>query len=338
MIYDATIPFPGINFFNVHAFPNDHPGTCRSRNPPGLYLDLRRMSIEDSDEHVATYDPSAWQARQALRQTCRETRKICAIPDQELVELTLTRPARGLFVRAGDGLLRQMTPLDNPLDEDEPKAYRKIQVSCREMLVLSLENCSFNVLHEERVMLGDNEESEGWSYDPYIWSGDQARLGIEISMFAMSFSKEWRIMKYIPSEWNEDTRNPWMLISGTGAGSYYGVMCESETTGAVPKDAKTLEPNRRSTWGIRPDDGLFWDRWDDCYVERPTKQFTDGQLNDEGGIVSYMHNIRIIREEIRKANPPFAKMEKPPFSVLLKVTPEKMAVREMYIESARLET
>ncbi|KAI0595718.1 hypothetical protein F4775DRAFT_568025 [Biscogniauxia sp. FL1348] len=114
-IWLAAVPSPGINFFNVHVIPNDHPGANRSTSPPLARLDVRRLDIDDDDdEHVATYDPSAWRARDALRRTCREARLVCAIPDTKSAHVILTRPRRGLFVRAGDGQLRCLTPLREP--------------------------------------------------------------------------------------------------------------------------------------------------------------------------------------------------------------------------------
>ncbi|KAI1487638.1 hypothetical protein F5X96DRAFT_133312 [Biscogniauxia mediterranea] len=113
-IWLAAVPSPGINFFNVHVIPNDHPGANRSTSPPLARLDVRRLDIDDDDEHIATYDPSAWRARDALRCTCREARLVCAIPEGKSAHVILTRPRRGLFVRAGDGQLRQLTPLKEP--------------------------------------------------------------------------------------------------------------------------------------------------------------------------------------------------------------------------------
>ena len=173
----AAISCPGINFFNVHAFPGDHPGVNRSDSPPWLYLDVRRLAIEDSDEKAARYDPSVWQARAAVRQTCREARDVCAIPAEKRATVVLTRPRRGLFVRAGDEQLRWRTPAANPdvgggagqgganandrsggSDDDNaiagsirygPKVTRKIEVHVDDILCLALENCSFNMPYEE---------------------------------------------------------------------------------------------------------------------------------------------------------------------------------------------
>ncbi|KAI1503383.1 hypothetical protein F5X99DRAFT_113526 [Biscogniauxia marginata] len=114
-IWLSALPSPGVNFFNVHVIPNDHPGANRSTSPPLARLDTRRLDIADDDgRDVARYDPSAWRARDALRRTCREARAACAIPGDKATAITLTRPRRGLFVRAGDGQLRRLTPLGDP--------------------------------------------------------------------------------------------------------------------------------------------------------------------------------------------------------------------------------
>ncbi|KAH8163138.1 hypothetical protein CIB48_g5118 [Xylaria polymorpha] len=167
-IWRLAVPSPGINFFNVHCFPNDHAGCNRSTSPPWAYLDLRRLSIEDSDAAVWEYDPSAWQARLAVRQTCREARDICSIPASKSAVLTLTRPRRGLFVRAGDGQLRN-TPLrydenenenKNKTEESEPVVRRTIEVHIDDILSLSVENCSFNLPHEETPLFSDDDDDD----------------------------------------------------------------------------------------------------------------------------------------------------------------------------------
>ncbi|KAI1813218.1 hypothetical protein GGS20DRAFT_577756 [Poronia punctata] len=199
LIWRYAVPSPGINFFNVHSFPNDHDGCNRSTSPPWAYLDLRRLDIEDDDDVVFGYDPSTWQARNAIRQTCREARFVCAIPESKSATITLTRPKRGLFVRAGDGRLRT-TPLRPPNqqprrpapDSDpnqlppeqeapppptEPVVHRMVDVHIDEILSLSVENCSFNLPHEEAssafdaddvedLVTGDNDS--GWAFDPQV--------------------------------------------------------------------------------------------------------------------------------------------------------------------------
>ncbi|KAK7753289.1 hypothetical protein SLS62_004808 [Diatrype stigma] len=162
---------PGINFFNVHAFPGDHAGANRSTSPPWLYLDVRRLAIEHSDAEAARYDPSVWQARAAVAATCREARDAArqAVPEDKRILVTLTRPRRGLFVRAGDGQLRRRVPPVAGHGDDgdsgngfiyrEPKVTRKIIVHADEILCLSLENCSFNLPCEEN---SDSEPPSPW--------------------------------------------------------------------------------------------------------------------------------------------------------------------------------
>ncbi|KAI1163780.1 hypothetical protein F5B18DRAFT_298852 [Nemania serpens] len=203
-IWRAALPSsPGINFFNVHCFPNDHAACSRSASPPWSYLDLRRLSVSDADAAVSRYDPSSWQARSAARQSCREAREICAIPGHKAANVTLTRPRRGLFVRAADGQLRT-TPLrvvvrdrerdrdgdgggggdgnyPSPLPEPEPVVRRIVQVHVDDILCLSVENCSFNLPFEDAPSPSsfpardgddddddDDDHEEGWAYDPQL--------------------------------------------------------------------------------------------------------------------------------------------------------------------------
>lgn len=227
-IWRLAIPSPGINFFNVHCFPFDHIGCNRSTSPCWAYLDLRRLDIEDEDDEVALYDPSSWQARYAVRQSCHEARVICAIPAEDAATITLTRPRRGLYVRAGDGQLRRETPShiprnyekdDDDDDDDvdtnnpvnpannnenqnhnsnsdnkhfvEPVVRRFIEVHKNDILNLSVENCSFNLPHEEHASSSSNDDDDddddddidvlsstpanfsfdenmGWAYDPQL--------------------------------------------------------------------------------------------------------------------------------------------------------------------------
>ncbi|KAI0400133.1 hypothetical protein F4802DRAFT_507916 [Xylaria palmicola] len=184
----AAPPSPGINFFNVHCFPYDHAGCNRSTSPPWAYLDLRRLDVEHDDAAVARYDPSSWQGRAAVRAACHEARVVCAVPASRAATVTLTRPRRGLFVRARDGQLRK-TRLHIQEGESsltEPVVRRAVQVHVDDILSLSVENCSFNMPHEERpsFSFSDDEDADedeyedgdtaardavdGWAYDPQL--------------------------------------------------------------------------------------------------------------------------------------------------------------------------
>ncbi|KAI0195476.1 hypothetical protein F4808DRAFT_440361 [Astrocystis sublimbata] len=185
-IWRLAVPSPGINFFNVHAWPNDHWKCDRSTSPPLLYLDLRRLAIEDKDDKVASYDPSAWQARLAVRQSCAEAYHACALRPSEAATLTLTRPRRGLFVRPGDLQLRTWTPLNygetcsmshgtGRVMPKEPAVCRTVEVHIDDVLCLSVENCSLNLPWEEDPVIDEDEEGsdvcDGWSYDPELTPG-----------------------------------------------------------------------------------------------------------------------------------------------------------------------
>ncbi|KAI1762675.1 hypothetical protein GGR53DRAFT_500747 [Hypoxylon sp. FL1150] len=194
-VWRAALPTPGINFFNVHCIPNDHPGTNRSTSPSWLYLDLRRQSIDHDDDDVEEYDPSTWYIRSALSAVCREARTICSNPAETAI-ITLTRPKRGLFVRAGDGQLRSLVPTyEVEGATPEPLVRRRVRVHRDDVLCLSVENCSFNlpfeelpagegggnvsVPYEDRYNFGididvdsdADEEDLGWAYDPQLVPG-----------------------------------------------------------------------------------------------------------------------------------------------------------------------
>lgn len=260
-IYLAAIPSPGINFFNVHSFPNDHQGANRSTSPPSLHLDLRRLSIDHDDAKVASYDPSAWQARHALRQTCREARTICAIPDDKMVRLTLSKPKRGLFVHAGDGLQRSMTPLQEALPKAEATVCRQVEVHADEVVSLSVENCSFNIVFEESTMFHvgrDDEEDEvnlGWAYDPQFRGANS--LGIRSNRFCLNLARdEWAAMRVM------EEIAPALFEAATGAGPKASQLPDR---GFIMLDAEA-RPNRSPVFDEVP---MFWDRWDDCYIAIP---------------------------------------------------------------------
>ncbi|ORY70482.1 uncharacterized protein BCR38DRAFT_422215 [Pseudomassariella vexata] len=174
--HSATPDPPSPPFPQFSALP---PNCDTNVSPPHLYLDSRRLDPSDSDAEVSTYDPSAWQTRLALRQTCREARQICVIPPDKVLTLPLVLPDPNqdlnLCIRAGDGQLRSLTPFSNR--DVKPGVYthritRSINLlSTDDMIVFALENCSFNLPFEESSGggRGDDDEAEvnqGWSYDP----------------------------------------------------------------------------------------------------------------------------------------------------------------------------
>ncbi|KAI1851600.1 hypothetical protein JX266_003062 [Neoarthrinium moseri] len=262
-IYLAAIPSPGVNFFNVHSFPNDHKGANRSDSPPNLHLDLRRLSIEDDDHAVALYDPSAWQTRHALRQTCREARLVCAIPEDKIIRLTLSLPRRGLFTHAGDGLQRSMTPLQkDPLLQAESVVYRQVEVHADDIVALSVENCSFNIVFEESTMFHvgrDDDEDEinlGWAYDPEFKGGRP--LGIPRHRFCLNLARDdWATMRSM------EEISTALFEAATGGASQSG-------SGLIMLDDE-LETNkdRVRSQSYTQDPLGFWDRWGDHYITVP---------------------------------------------------------------------
>ncbi|KAI3330362.1 hypothetical protein F4824DRAFT_343263 [Ustulina deusta] len=315
-IWRFAVPSPGINFFNVHCFPNDHEGCNRSTSPPWAYLDLHRLDIEDADDDVFCYDPSSWQARYAVRQSCREARLVCAIPESKTATITLTRPKRGLFVRAVDGQLRK-TPLhirDNEVGESltEPVVHRTVQLPIGDILYLSVENCSFNLPHEETPVFftGDDDDDdvdgpatgdayEGWAYDPRLTP--ELPRAIPVSRLCVG------MIRCSPAS----LRN----ISDAVLGLLYGHIPEY------------LQSHPRERWSGRlllghvltqavgePELGKLtynpetvWDRFGDCYVQLPWRT---GDFN--------------LPEDF------------PTTDHVVKVRPETNNIRERYLRSALL--
>ncbi|KAI1801796.1 hypothetical protein F4811DRAFT_437690 [Daldinia bambusicola] len=291
-IWRMALPVPGINFFNVHCIPNDHPGTNRSTSPSWLYLDLRRLSIDDDDETVSEYDPSAWQAREILRRVCREARDVCSLSLAEAATITLTRPRRGLFVRAADGQLRELTPArrrsnftgdqpDQPEEQQtdhlEPLERRTVRVHVDDVLCLSIENCSFNLPFEETPVANgggfvgemfpyygsvpdDDEGDLGWTYDPQLTpllpaAIRRSRMCIEMargSRIALQVAEE--VLRDMLSFSQNRDMKPWEML------------------GQVPLvmfDAFKQELGQRRVEELTPWDEVFWDRHGDRYVALP---------------------------------------------------------------------
>ncbi|GAW23458.1 hypothetical protein ANO14919_130170 [Xylariales sp. No.14919] len=322
-IWRFAVPSPGINFFNVHAFPMDHEGCCRSTSPPWLYLDLRRLDIEDEDDEVFRYDPSTWQARNAVRQSCREAWLICTIPASKAATITLTRPKRGLFVRAGDGQLRK-TPRSIESEDVgiffvEPVVRRTVQVHVDEMLCLSVENCSFNLLHEEALAFFDDDDDDddgvdglnaaddfddGWSYDPQLTP--ELPRAIPASRLCASMARgspstlgtsadalRGMLYSHFP-EYNAGFNEIWLIRIHLGR---ILLMYDAYNQALGERDLKELTP----------DPEVAWDRFGDCYVRLPWK---NGRLEHIEGF----HTI----------------------SRLTKIWPETNNIRERYLRSAVL--
>ncbi|KAI1092240.1 hypothetical protein F5B19DRAFT_230960 [Rostrohypoxylon terebratum] len=267
-IWRAALPVPGINFFNVHSFPNDHNGANRSTSPPWLYLDLRRLSIKDSDAKVSRYDPSAWQARETLRRVCREARDICTLPESEAATLTLTRPKKGLFVRAGDGQIAALTSYTHReamAREPEPQERRKVTVRADDVLCLSVENCSFNMLFEEIMSTDEVENSAdgvdmnvGWVYDPQITPSLPSAIPRSRICFSII-----RRDKAALAACSEPLRSIYMF----GDGSYEGPL--SDSLSLLMLDAYTQEVGDRRIDELTPRDEVLWDRFGDRYIALP---------------------------------------------------------------------
>ncbi|KAI0467699.1 hypothetical protein F4859DRAFT_230801 [Xylaria cf. heliscus] len=322
IIWHLAVPSPGINFFNVHCFPNDHAGCNRSTSPPWAYLDLRRLSIDDDDATVSCYDPSAWQARLAVRQTCREARDVCAIPRSKSAIITLTRPRRGLFVRAGDGQLRK-TPLrapgsagDNSSDtgpkptiHPEPAVRRTIEVHVDDILCLSVENCSFNLPHEETPWLPDEDEvdglatgdaDEGWAYDPQLTP--KLPTSIPASRLCASMARCSTALLHV-------TTDALFGLLYSHIPGYLDLRPGELWPGRLLLmfDAGTQAVGERNIEELTSTPEVVWDRFGDCYVRLPWRT---GDFNPPDGF--------------------------PIMYRLTKVWPETNDLRQRYLRSALL--
>lgn len=268
LIWSFAVPHPGcgINFFNVHAFPRDHQDCNRSTSPPWLYLDLRRLSITDSDEEVAQYDPSAWQARAALHATCREARTITAIPPDKLATVVLTRPKKGLYLRAGDGQLRKLTPASELPEAGEPSGMstavepqvrRAVSVHVDDILSLSIENCSFNLPYEETSeLLDDNDPfSIGWAFDPQL---TPLPRGIPPHRYCFHMARGDRTTLHFVSDATDHIHHMSFGETAPKPASHF-VMFDAQTFKHGPRAADVLASAER----------LYWDRFGDCYVPLP---------------------------------------------------------------------
>ncbi|KAI0110698.1 hypothetical protein F4776DRAFT_364181 [Hypoxylon sp. NC0597] len=275
-IWRAALPLPGINFFNVHCIPNDHPGANRSTSPPWLYLDLRRLSIDDDDEAVAEYDASTWQAREALRRVCREARNICALSESEVATITLTRPRRGLFVRAGDGQVRRLTPFSlsdvETNAEPEPLEYRTVQVRADDVLCLSFENCCFNLPFEEAAISdsgghpgtfivedpNDDIDELGWTYDPQLMP--PLPVAIPTSRLCAGMARGGRRTLQVAGA---------ILLSML---SFSREQPEEQMLTRLPLlmlDAYKQELGDRNIEELTPRSEVLWDRFGDRYIALP---------------------------------------------------------------------
>ncbi|KAI1653739.1 hypothetical protein F4813DRAFT_244013 [Daldinia decipiens] len=278
-IWHMALPTPGINFFNVHCIPNDHPGANQSTSPSWLYLDLRRLSIDDDDGTVSQYDPSAWQAREMLRRVCREARDVCSLSPAEAATITLTRPRRGLFVRAADGQLRELLPVryrssfKRRTDRLEPLERRLVRVHVDDVLCLSVENCSFNLPFEEIPVtssdgfspygggLSDDDEDElGWAYDPQLTPSLPST--IRRSRVCVEMARGDRIALQGVNEALRD-----MISFSQNRNAQPGEMLDQVPL--VMFDALKQELGQYRVEELTPWDEAFSDRYGDRYVALP---------------------------------------------------------------------
>ncbi|KAI0967204.1 hypothetical protein F4678DRAFT_255350 [Xylaria arbuscula] len=296
-IWRFAVPTPGINFFNVHCFPNDHEGCNRSTSPPWLYLDLRRLDIQDEDEDVFFYDPSAWQARSAVRRSCTEARLICALPESKAANITLTRPKRGLCVRAGDGQLWTDTPGHEVGDDDddaardektetgkekgktpvEPVVHRTVTVHIDDILCLSVENCSFNLPAEENPMPFDDIDdldSEGWAYDPQLTPDLPHSIPADRLCAGMA--------RCSPAQFRTIADALFGLLYGHLPDYFVPHPAGGKWSGRLNLahfplmfDALTQEIGGRELGELTPSTEVVWDRFGDCYVRLPLPWRTD---------------------------------------------------------------
>jgi len=290
LIWSHALPPPGagINFFNVHAFPLDHAGCNRSTSPPWLYLDLRRLSISHTDDEVAQYDPSVWQARAILRSTCAEARSAAAIPPNKLAKVVLTRPQRGLYCRAGDDKLRRFTPYTEAQARElvaEPKVTRTIYIHADDVLTLSIENCSFNLpwedtLDEDRMtntLVGSHEEGPhdlgGWGFDPQLTPLPE---GIPARRYCISMIRGARAHFHTLTEAISEAHH---LMHGGSLEDHdigYGMLDVQTFKLGLDAAVKTVATNSQKSAlveglgaGLKQQVQLHWDRFGDCYVPQP---------------------------------------------------------------------
>ncbi|KAI1453845.1 hypothetical protein F4805DRAFT_355231 [Annulohypoxylon moriforme] len=284
-IWRFALPVPGINFFNVHCIPNDHPGANRSSSPPWLYLDLRRLSIDDSDDEVSRYDPSAWQAREMLRRVCHEARDVCALSESETATITLTRPRQGLFVMAGDGQIRSKTMFSVPVKDPEPLEHRIVSVRADDVLCLSVENCSFNMPLEEAMMLDDVENSTqlGWAYDPQLTP--KLPLAIPQSRICFSMARGSRTALTASSE---VLRSLFSFSHGPSS------ELTSDSLFLLMLDAYKQEIGSRRLEELTPRDEVLWDRFGDRYIALP---WDSSELPAEYRLVKVCPENNNIREK-----------------------------------------
>ncbi|GAP86959.1 hypothetical protein SAMD00023353_2401120 [Rosellinia necatrix] len=332
-IWLDAVSLPGINFFNVHSFPKDHPDCNRGTSPPRVYLDLRRISIKHDDETVSRYDRSAWQARNAIRQTCSEAREICTIPASKSATLTLTRPARGLFVRSGDGKLRTMTPSQIaptiPGPSVEPVVYRTVEVHVDDLLCLSVVNCSFNLPHEEDPVHGgaiepqppcipgpvydldDAELEDGWSFDPQLMP--RLPLSIDPSRLCAGAGGSFALGDFVGDPYDANLRRTTDALSGV----LYGHLPNWNTVSTTDREpwADTMlyvfedsiqDYNTRTVAELGSSAEIVYDRFGDSYARLPWREMTE-HLPTLFKIVKFGHENNAVRDRYlrsAKIHPP----------------------------------
>ncbi|ORY64495.1 uncharacterized protein BCR38DRAFT_435291 [Pseudomassariella vexata] len=331
-IYLEAIPSPGINFFNVHTWLKDHEGCNKETTPPHLYLDLRRMAIEDDDEAVSRYDPSTWQVRYALRQTCREARRMCAIPSDKVKTLKMTRPKRGLYLKAGDDRLRSETPLveEDALPDREPRVSREIQFHADEIVSLSIQNCSLNLPFEHSPVIRRERKADfpaltesdmGEAYVP-LFNDPSSCLGIAEDKFCLSLTRDdhgpalsWAISEILPSflesvcgvagvgpgriseeeEWLLTDKAWVMLDAETAVTSRADAAAWTAANPGIKWDEdEEFEPaDTGYFWQERVGEVKCWDRWGDCYAA--AQSYSQGFFVDQ-----QLLKVRPEKTDIRK--------------------------------------
>lgn len=241
--------------------------------------------------------------------------------------IVLTRPKRGLFVRAADGQIRSLTPVTSygaaPVmlggPGTEPLERRKIRVRSNDVLCLSLENCSFNLPYEETPMIDGGGRNAGYDQD-YLGLDD----GLDADDIGWAYDPQLTppLPGAIPSS---------RLCIGMARASRVAL-------GAAGEVARDLLTYGQSTWGLQ-DDSLL--RVPQVMFEACKQELGDRSV-DELGPHGAKGGVEVLWDRFgdRYVKVPWDGAEGL-FSAeyrIAKVWPESNDIRERYLQSAMLQS